>query len=107
MFQEIGAIPGDGSPLLRAWQISVPIGQRSLRRHSHMQFEISVVQAGGGQYTLSTGKEPMEPGDVFVFSGNEQHCTTAVGEGGLELLNIQFEPRYLLDTRRTASPAST
>jgi hypothetical protein len=40
----------------------------------------------------------MSPGDIFIFSSNEYHCITEVGEKGLKLTNLHFEPRYLWGT---------
>jgi len=43
---------------------------------------------------------PMQKGDVFVFSSNESHCINSVGAEGLEILNLQFKPIYLLGKKR-------
>ena len=34
-------------------------------------------------------------GDVFIFSSNEQHCISAVGNDGLCITNLQFDPQFI------------
>ena len=96
MMEEIGSVTGsDGVTLLKMWRASVPSGERVLQRHSHICFEITSVNSGGGVYTVGGRQYPMRPGDMFVFGSNEQHCITDVSENGLEITNLHFEPRYL------------
>lgn len=85
-----------GDVLLKMWQVQVEPGKRPLQRHSHTQFELVMVNSGSGSYTTQTGIKPMLPGDFFVFASNEIHCITDVGEDGLRITNLHFEPRYLL-----------
>lgn len=85
-----------GEVLVKMWQVQVEPGKRVLQRHSHTQFEIVLVNSGSGVYTTASGAKTMEPGDMFVFASNEFHCITEVGEQGLEITNLHFEPRYLL-----------
>ncbi len=84
-----------GDLLLKMWTVEVPPGPRASRRHSHMQFEICLVNRGEGSYSIRGKTLPMKEGDVFVFSSNEIHCITHVGGAGLSITNIHFEPRYL------------
>ncbi len=94
--QNIGRILApDGNTLLKMWSVLVPEGERGLFQHYHLCFEISCVIKGSGLYEVRGTQYPMCPGDMFVFSGNEQHCITRVDAGGLEILTMQFEPRYL------------
>ncbi|MGN1409650.1 MAG: helix-turn-helix domain-containing protein [Eubacteriales bacterium] len=107
MLNEIGTVTAsDGSVLLHMWQVYVPSGERALRKHSHLCIEITIVNSGGGVYTVGDKLYPMEPGDVFIFGSNEQHCITNVnsvpadsnaqsGQFGLSITNLHFEPRYL------------
>lgn len=84
-----------GNMLLKMWNAEVPAGKLLFQRHSHICFEITVVDSGSGVYTTDNGSYPMNTGDIFVFSSNEYHCITEVGNKGLGLTNTHFEPRYL------------
>ncbi len=96
MQTEIGTVrASDGTQLLHMWQVQVPRGDRPLRRHSHLSFEITRVTQGGGIYTVGDRQFPMEEGDMFVFASNEVHCITGVGAEGLTIVNLHFEPRYI------------
>lgn len=85
----------NGKPLLKMWAITVDMRVRPYVKHSHSRFEITVVTGGSGEYTTDHAVYPMEVGDVFVFSSNEQHSITKTGENGLSIVNLHFEPRYL------------
>ncbi len=84
-----------GNMLLKMWNAEVPSGKHLFQRHSHISFEITMVDNGSGIYTTREAAYPMEPGDLFIFSSNEYHCITEVGQKGLGLTNLHFEPRYL------------
>ena len=84
-----------GRPLLRMWDVLLQQMHRPLVGHSHARFEIALVVSGSGTYTTESGIYDMLPGDMFVFSSNEVHSITGVGENGMHLTNLQFEPRYL------------
>ncbi len=93
---DIGALrASDGTKLITMWSVQVPPGSRPLQRHSHIAFEISLVEQGSGVYTAGGREKPMAPGDMFVFASNEVHCITDVGDGGLKLINLHIEPRCL------------
>lgn len=95
MAEDIGQICVAGDVLLKMWRVNVPAGERPLQRHAHMQFEITLVDGGSGTYTTKSGVYPMKTGDIFVYASNEEHCITHVEDGGLQITNIHFEPRYL------------
>lgn len=96
MIKEIGELLGsDGSKLLKMWEVSVPHGKRQLIRHSHICFEITLITDGCGIYTVGDIEYAIKPGEIFVFASNEQHCVTEIGENGLNMINLHFEPRYL------------
>lgn len=96
MIHDIGQLlSSDGTLLLKMWEVSVEPGERPFRKHSHIRFEISKVLAGSGVYRLSDREVPINMGDIIIFSSNEPHCITSVGQDGLKLLNLHFEPRYL------------
>lgn len=80
--------------LLNLFRTNVKVGNRMHKVHRHIDFEISTVTKGKGEYTTDTGVFPIEPGDVFLFSTNEQHCITNVSEP-LELLTLRFAPRFI------------
>lgn len=84
-----------GNMLLKMWNAEVPAGKLLFQHHSHICFEITVVDYGSGVYTTNKNNFTMSPGDIFVFSSNEYHCITEVGNKGLKLTNLHFEPRYL------------
>lgn len=100
MINDIGSIKdSDSRTLLKMWKATVPPGKRPLFRHSHIMFEITYVVTGSGAYTVGNAVHNITSGEIFVFSSNEQHCITAVGENGLEIINLHFEPRYLWGRR--------
>ncbi len=81
--------------MLKMWEVNVYGGKRPYRRHCHTQFEISLITDGYGEYTTKRSKFQMNKGDVVVFSSNELHNISEVGENGLSIINMHFEPRYL------------
>lgn len=94
--KSIGSIQDlSGNMLLKMWNAEVPAGKLLFQHHSHTCFEITVVDFGSGVYTTNNKSYNMSPGDIFVFSSNEYHCITEVGDKGLKLTNMHFEPRYL------------
>ncbi len=94
MNTELGTILSrDSSPLLRMWQVSASSGKRALQKHFHIRFEIMKVEEGHGIYTVGKKEYPIEKGDIFVFSCNEEHCITDSRD--LVIVNLHFEPRYL------------
>lgn len=95
--REIGEIATrSGQRFGRMWRVRVEPGMRTLWRHSHTQFEMTLVTEGSGVYTLSSGPVPMAPGDMFVFASREVHCITEVGPAGLEIMNFHLEPRLFM-----------
>lgn len=88
--------------LLKMWEVSVPEGHRPLNKHQHLSFEIMMVTSGSGIYTTASGSYPLLPGDMFVFSSNEWHCITEVGNSGLNITNLQFTPTFIRTGHSTA-----
>ena len=84
-----------GGYLLRLFNVSVDEGQRKFRDHRHVEFEIVLIKSGGGVYRTKDKEYSIRKGDVFLFASNEIHCITAIDKGGLELMNIHFEPRFI------------
>ncbi len=94
--EDIGAVLARGnSPLLKMWRVCVPGGIRPYRKHNHIHFEITLVEGGSGTYQVGQHTYEMTPGCMFVFASNEEHCITRVGDEGLTMLNLHFEPKYL------------
>ncbi len=96
MTEPIGELfyKGKGS-MLKMWYVTVPEGKRQAYRHFHTRFEISVVTKGSGVYLTDKDRYVLEVGDVMVFPSNEIHTISEVGEGGLSITNLQFEPIYI------------
>ncbi len=95
--ENIGEITtANGEALLKMWHAIVDPEIRGMRHHNHTRFEITLVVSGSGVYSTPTGVFVIQKGDVLVFSGNEWHCITEIHDCGLELINLHFEPRYLL-----------
>ncbi|MBR3942817.1 MAG: AraC family transcriptional regulator [Clostridia bacterium] len=85
----------DNTVLLKVFHAKVKKGVRINRMHRHTEFEISLVLKGKGEYTLENVVHPMEQGDMFLFSTDEQHCITKTESDEMELLTLQFSPRFL------------
>ena len=86
---------GNGEPLLKLFDVTVPKHIRPLVMHRHTQLEIAWVISGSGCYSVGNEVLPMESGDIFVFSSNEFHCITEISSTSMNILTMQFEPRYL------------
>jgi len=101
VIQEIGHIQASsGENLLRMWITYVDFFRRPVLHHSHIQFEISLVLEGTGEYHVGEAAYPMMPGDMFVFTSRESHYITQACQTDLVLLNLQFEPRYLFGSTK-------
>lgn len=97
MIRELGHLKsGEDDRFLKMWQVEVEPADRLLREHRHINFEIAMVQQGEGLYHTGSGLHPMQPGDVFVFSGNEPHCITKILPGGLKLVNLHFNWQFFI-----------
>lgn len=96
MMEAVGRIDAGGEePLLKMWKVSVQAGERLFRQHRHGAFEIMLADHGGGTYTTESAAYAIRAEDLFVFAGNEIHCITDVWPGGMNIVNLHFEPRYL------------
>ncbi len=86
--------------LFKLWNNTVEPFHREVLNHSHLQFEIVLFKSGHGTYATKSGVYDICPGDVFVFSSNEQHCITDIESGEpFCFVNIHFEPRYVWGSR--------
>lgn len=95
MITQLGHIADEEDDrFLKMWQVQVDPADRILREHRHINFEIATVIEGEGIYHTASGIHPMQPGDVFVFSGNEPHCITKILPGGLRIINLHFNWQF-------------
>ena len=84
------------TPQLRLYHSVVPPFQRPYEEHRHTAFELSLICAGSGLYRAGAQSYRFQQGDVFLFSSNEPHCIVEVsGSCPLDIMNLQFEPRFL------------
>lgn len=96
MRSHIGEIrSGNGDVLLKLFDVTIPMHIRPLVKHRHTQLEIACVVSGSGSYSVDNVIYPMDEGDIFVFSSNEFHCITEISSPSINILTLQFEPRYL------------
>lgn len=86
----------NGSVVFKIFHSNVNAGKRVFREHHHTAFEISLFTAGSGKYSVRNQTYDFKSGDVFAFSTNEIHCITEIYDNeALDLINIQFEPRFI------------
>lgn len=82
--------------ILRLFHAGLMPGRRDYTEHKHTAFEISVIRSGEGVYALGSKTYDFAPGDVFLFGTNEAHWITEInGQAPLDVLNLQFEPRFI------------
>ena len=79
---------------LRLFHSVVQSFQRAYTEHRHTAFELSLICSGTGIYRAGEKSYCFREGDVFLFSTNEPHCIVEAN-GVLDILNLQFEPRFL------------
>lgn len=82
------------TPRLRLFHSVVQPFQRAYTEHRHTAFELSLICSGTGIYRAGEKSYDFREGDVFLFSTNEPHCIVEAA-GMLDILNLQFEPRFL------------
>ena len=85
--------------LLKMWEVTVPSGKRTFTKHQHLNFEIMMVNSGSGIYATESSNYHMQTGDIFVFCSNEWHCITEVGNEGLTITNLQFNPTFIRNSQ--------
>lgn len=93
-------------PDIKMFHSAVPGGRREYREHHHTECELSVLLSGSGVYTVKGMEYAFQTGDIFLFGSNEVHCITEISPNSdFELLNIQFEPKFLWNgSDRSALP---
>lgn len=97
---QIGSITDSKNmTLLKMWEVTVPSGKRTFTKHQHLNFEIMMVNSGSGIYATESSNYNIQTGDVFVFCSNEWHCITEVGNEGLTITNLQFNPTFICNSQ--------
>ena len=86
---------------IRSYHSVLSPQKRVYNAHHHTQCEISVFLSGSGVYTVSEREYRFEPGSVFLFGSNEEHCITEISSD-IDLLNVQFEPHLLWERQDAA-----
>lgn len=83
-----------GSFLMKSYFSSARMRTNQFRIHHHAECELSAIISGVGIYRSNNKTYNIQPGDVFLFSGDEDHCVTDIFET-CEILNIHFAPKLL------------
>ena len=61
----------------------------TVRFHTHQDFyELFYVVSGGGEHRLSTGHQPLQPGDLVLVRPADWHSLVGLPPAGLEWINI-------------------
>lgn len=98
MITPLGEIVNDNkNTILKMWQVNVKPATRMLQEHRHVNFEISLILEGDGIYHTVYGDQSIERNNIFVFSSNEPHCITKIGENGLKLINLHFSRQFIIE----------
>ncbi len=84
----------NGRFLIKSYFSTAGIRQNLFRIHHHAECELSAIIKGSGLYRTRDKTYTVGAGDVFLFSGDEEHCITDIYEE-CEILNIHFVPRLL------------
>lgn len=60
-----------------------------VRFHTHQDFyELFYVVAGGGEHRLSSGHQPLRPGDLVLVRPSDWHSLVGLPPAGLEWINV-------------------
>ena len=68
--------------------------KRTYSSHRHTSFEIALFEKGRGIYNCNNTELDFQPGDIFVFSTNEEHFISSIKEEMI-VMNLHFEPQYV------------
>ena len=84
--------------LFRLFHNEVPPSRRPYFAHSHSEYEITIFLSGHGIYTVDQEKHyDVQPGDVFLFRGNEEHFMGVIDPGeDVRTIGIHFLPQFIL-----------
>ena len=67
---------------------------RTYSSHRHTSFEIALFKKGNGVYCCNDQELEFQPGDIFIFSTNEEHFISKINDEML-VMNLHFEPQYI------------
>ncbi len=83
-----------GRFLMKSYFSTAQVRKNQFRIHHHAECELSAILSGHGIYHSNQRTYPINPGDIFLFSGDEEHCITDIFDQ-CKILNIHFVPRLL------------
>lgn len=63
--------------------------------HTHHTLELSMIASGSGEYRLDDAVYPVSAGDILIFNNIESHGMWNTGNGDLENIALEFEPRFI------------
>ena len=91
----IGAIRDkDKKSLFAMWESYFEPGKYPFFNHHHLTFEILIVKSGSGTFVTKNAEYRLSPGDMFIFSCNEEHFVSEIAECGLCTTILQFYPSF-------------
>ncbi len=83
-------------PVLKMYHSTAMPGKRTYQEHHHTQLEISAVLSGVCEWQIRRRPFRCRAGDIVILGSDEEHYITSIDPGEpLQLLNLQFEPRYI------------
>lgn len=85
-------------PKLRFHASMVTLENEDFAPHTHEYSELVITLSGTGDHTINSVRSVIQPGDIFVFNGNNHHSFENTHQ--LTLVNISYDPRIYL--RHTA-----
>ena len=97
-FQENVCFDDSGASIIKTYRSTAAERKDYYFEHHHTECEICLCVKGSGIYAVGNKKYEFCAGDAFLFGSNEAHCVTDTFDD-IELLNLQFEPRILWESR--------
>ena len=85
-------------PLFTLFTSSKPQKRNLYRVHQHTELELGWILRGSGEYILDGTSYDVQPGDLFLVRGNEQHCVPTIRTPTLDAFNIHLTVPYLWGT---------
>ena len=100
-FQENVYFDDSGAAIIKTYRSTAAERKDYYFEHHHTECEICLCVKGSGIYAVGDKRYKFCAGDAFLFGSNEAHCITDTFDD-IELLNLQFEPRILWESRENA-----